>query len=108
MTNLSGAQRKYLRGQAHALKPICQLGRQGLTDSLVDSVDEALGKHELIKVRFQDFKDQKQELSHALEERLGCTRVGMIGHVAIFYREAAEVQDRQIKLPARTVARTTR
>lgn len=107
MSHLSGAQRKYLRGLAHALKPVCQLGRQGLTESLVESVDEALGKHELIKVRFQDFKDQKKELSHALEERLGCERVGMIGHVAIFYRQAAEPQDRRIQLPARA-ARSVR
>ena len=47
MTTLSSAQRKYLRGLAHGLKAVSQVGKQGLTDRLTESIDTALADHEL-------------------------------------------------------------
>ena len=45
MKNLKGFQKKYLRGRAHALKPIVFIGQKGVTDNVVQSTDEALNKH---------------------------------------------------------------
>lgn len=96
---LRGAQRKYLRGLAHGLKPLIQVGRAGLAPGLVANVDEALQHHELIKVRFLEHKAEKRELSAALADQLDAALAGIIGHVAIFYRPASEPADRRIDLP---------
>ena len=99
MEKLTGRQKRYLRGLAHGLKPVVQIGRNGLSDSVLESLGEALDRHELIKVRFVDFKDQKKQACEEIDARLGSERVGTIGHVAIFYRRAAEPDERQIELP---------
>jgi RNA-binding protein len=96
---LTGAQRKYLRGLAHDRKPVSQVGKQGLADGVIANIDAALGSHELIKVRFQGAKEEKEELSAWLVERLDCVHVGMIGHVLILYRPARDPAKRQIVLP---------
>lgn len=99
--DLKGFQRKYLRGLAHGMKPVVMIGQKGLTDSLVDFADEALDTHELIKVKFLEFKDKesKKEISQTLEKRTKSNMVGMIGHMAIFYRQNRDPEKRMIKLP---------
>ena len=52
MASLSSGQRKFLCSKAHHLKPLVLVGKQGLTDTLVESVNVNLEAHELIKVRF--------------------------------------------------------
>lgn len=96
---LRGAQRRFLRAQAHHLQPAVVVGKQGLTPSLLAALDDALTAHELIKVRFGDFKDQRKELSQALAEQTGSHLAGLIGHVAILYRPHPEPKERKIRLP---------
>ena len=55
MKKLTSIQAKFLRGLAHALKPVVFVGQKGLTTSLIASTDEAFQRHELIKVKFIDF-----------------------------------------------------
>lgn len=96
---LRGAQRRFLRAQAHHLQPVVVVGKQGLTPALLAALDEALTAHELIKVRFGDHKDQRKELSQALAEQTGSHLAGLIGHVAILYRQHPEAKERKIRLP---------
>ncbi|MCB1054091.1 MAG: YhbY family RNA-binding protein [Acidobacteria bacterium] len=96
---LSGAQRKFLRGQAHHLKPLVQIGRQGLTEASLEHLEAGLADHELVKVKFLDFKDRKEELVPHMEQRLRAECVGVIGHTAIFYRRHHDPDKRKIKLP---------
>ncbi|MEL7061732.1 MAG: ribosome assembly RNA-binding protein YhbY [Acidobacteriota bacterium] len=96
---LGGKQRRHLRGLAHALKPVVHLGKQGLSDAVVASVDAALGDHELIKIRFVDWKDEKKSLLEELSVRLDCDVVGTVGHLAILYRPARDPDKRRIRLP---------
>lgn len=99
MATLTGAQKKYLRGLAHSLKPLVRVGRNGLTDGLVASLDEALDSHELVKLKFTDHQDQKRELAAEIDDRLGSVQAGAIGHVVIFYRQARDPEKRTIRLP---------
>ena len=103
MENLKGFQKKYLRGLAHKLKPTVFIGQKGITEAVIRSTDEALNAHELIKVKFIDFKEKRQklEISDVLSERVNCQAVGMIGHVAIFYRPHKDPDKRRIKLPVK-------
>lgn len=100
---MQGFQRKYLRGLAHNLKPMVHLGQKGLTERLLSSVNEALEQHELIKLKFLDFKEksQKEELSGRIEQRTDAELVGIIGNIAIFYRQQKDSEKRIIVLPER-------
>ena len=79
------------------------IGQKGITDALVQSVDEAIQRHELIKVKFIDFKekDQKMALAKVIQQKTGCEMVGMIGHMGIFYRAHKDPEKRKIDLPKR-------
>lgn len=99
MKDLKGSDRKYLRGLAHALDPLVYVGKQGVTDALIGAVNEALDSHELIKVKFNDHKDEKKELSAEIEQRTESNVVGLIGNVAILYREQPDEEKRRIRLP---------
>jgi len=96
---LRGVHRKYLRGLAHGLKPVVQVGRQGVTDGLLRSADAALNDHELIKVRFVNHKEDREELAGRIAAGTGSHLAGSIGNVAIFYRRHADPGRRKIVLP---------
>lgn len=97
---LTGSQRKYLRGLAHSLKPLVQVGKGGVTSALLAAVNQALDEHELIKIKFVDFKEEKKELSEEIGRKTKSEKVGMIGNVAVFYRRHAEPEKRKIRSPA--------
>ena len=100
---LKGFQKKYLRGLAHSLKPVVFVGQKGLTSGLAGSVNDALDTHELIKVKFIDFKEkqQKKEMAETISKSANSHLVGMIGHMVIFYRQHKDPEKRKITLPAR-------
>jgi RNA-binding protein len=99
MTKLTGAQRKYLRGLAHSLKPLVRIGKQGLTEGALHEIDAAVDSHELIKVHAPGTKEEKQDLAQRMEEATGAAAVGMIGHVIILYREQPDPEKRRIEIP---------
>lgn len=99
MTTLTSAQRKWLRGQAHALKPIVQIGKQGLTEGTIRQVDEALDAHELIKVQAVVPREEKEEIATRLASEVDAEVAGRIGHVIILYRENPDPEERVYELP---------
>lgn len=98
MAKLKGSQRKWLRGEAHSLKPVVQIGKNGLTEGTLREIDFALDTHELIKVQAVASKEEKLELSRQIEEQLRAETVGQIGHVLILYREQEDPDKRQFDL----------
>jgi len=102
MTNmLSSSQSKYLRSLAHDLKPLVLVGKNGLTDEVLASLDDALERHELIKVKFIEHKDKERkiQLVKAICQHTYCSKAGLIGHTAILYRQAKKKNRRKITLP---------
>lgn len=96
MSDLSSAQRKYLRKIGHHLDPLVIIGKQGVTDMLVRAVTQALESHELVKIRFNEFKEEKRPLIEEIERRTASHVVGTIGHVALFYKENPDEDKRKI------------
>lgn len=97
-TLLTSAQTRFLRGQAHDLKAMLQVGGKGLTDALLAELDLALEHHELIKVKIgADDRDARDSLITELAERTEAALVQRIGHTAVLYRQSKE--KRQIVLP---------
>lgn len=98
--DLSGMQRKYLRGLAHHLKPIVQVGKDGVTDALLGALDQALDDHELIKVKvLENCPIPRKEVVPLLLEPLGAHLAGQLGRIAILYRRDRD--DPRVKLPRR-------
>jgi RNA-binding protein len=101
MKILRGFEKKYLRGLAHDMRPLVLIGKEGLTDGIVRAVEEGLALHELIKIKFNDFKlkELKVSMTDDMIARTGSVLVGTIGHTAIVYREQADPARRKITLP---------
>lgn len=99
MSDLTGKQRRWLRGRAHSLKPVVQLGGKGLTDAVVAEVDTALEAHELIKVSLVGDRDEREALAADLADRVEAEAIGLIGKVAILYRAHPEPEQRRIRPP---------
>ncbi len=107
-SGLNSTQRKVLRGLAHELKPVVQIGKNGLTEALIQSVSRAFDEHELIKIRFLGFKDDKKEFSHQIAGRLQGDVIGLIGNIAILYRQHADPEKRKIKLQTNRAEASTK
>ncbi len=97
---LTSAQRRHLRGLAHALDPVVQVGASGLTEGVVRSVDEALAARELVKVKLDADRDERGALAIELAGALGAVVAQQIGRVVVLYRPHKEPKKRKIELPA--------
>lgn len=97
-SELTAAQNRFLRGQAHGLKAMLQVGGKGVTDALVAEIDGALEHHELIKVKVSgEDREARDAMIDELAARTDAALVQRIGHVAILYRPSKD--RRQIVLP---------
>ncbi len=95
--NLSTKQKQYLKGLAHSLKPVLQLGGNGLTEGVLAEIDNALSHHELIKVKVPtDDRDEKALIMDAIIRETGAVKVQVIGHVLVMYRQSDE---KKIQIP---------
>ena len=99
MNNLSSSQRSYLRSQAHHLEPVVLIGKHGITDGTIESINRVLEARELIKIKFREFKDEKLSLSEKIVELTNSQIVGVIGHTVIIFRQNPDSDKRQIHIP---------
>ncbi len=84
---LTPAERKDKRADAHHLDPVVMVGNDGLTDSVVKEIDAALGAHGLIKVRvFSDDRAQREQLFAQLADQLGAAPIQHIGKLLVLWR----------------------
>ena len=95
-----GSERRYLRSIAHHLQPVVHIGKTGITPNVLAEIDRALEHHELIKVRFLDFKEEKKTLSQTIAAETHSEKVGLVGHIAIFYRQHPDPEKRSVSIPA--------
>jgi RNA-binding protein len=98
MERLTGQQKKKLKSLAHNLKPVVHIGKNGLSEGLVASLDRSLSDHELIKVKFISFKDEKKGLVDRLVEETGSELVSVIGNIAILFRRNKKPEKQRIVL----------
>ena len=97
---LSPAQRKEKRSDAHHLDPVVMIGGDGLTPAVQKEVDAALNAHGLIKVRvFSDDRSTREAIFAALSDELGAAPIQHIGKLLVLWRpmppkEKIEREDR--------------
>ena len=73
MIELNSKQRKFLEKEAHDLSPLVIVGGAGLTEGVIDMVDNSLFHHELIKVKFNEYKDEKIDLTNSNSSPKTCS-----------------------------------
>jgi len=98
--NLSTAERREHRANAHHLDPVVMVGNDGLTPAVEKEIDLALKAHGLIKVRvFSDDREQRNAVFETLADKLGAAPIQHIGKLLVLWRpmppkEKAEPDDR--------------
>ena len=97
MIELTSRQRKVLEKHAQPLAAAVQVGQGGLSPEVVNHIQSVMNTKELIKVKFNEFKDEKTELLKNLEEQTDITVVRVIGNTAILYKAAKEKDKRQFE-----------
>lgn len=89
MSALSGKQIKFLRGLAHELNPVVQVGQSGITEGSVKEIQRCLEDHELIKIRVAcDDQEAFRAILAEVESACGASTVQTIGHTVVLYRRA--------------------
>ncbi len=95
---LTGKQKAKLKGQAHRLKPVIQVGRAGVEEPQINSIKRALHEHELIKIKFLDYKDHKQEISENIAQETGSEIIDIVGNVLTLFWENMDRSRRKIRI----------
>ena len=83
---LSNRELRALKTKAQLLKPMLKVGKDGLSPAFIKAVRDALDHHELVKVKFDEFKEQKKELGPKLAEEVSASIVMQVGHVLVLFR----------------------
>ena len=97
MLQITSAQRRYLRGLAHGLKPVVMIGQHGLTPAVVRETELSLAHHELIKIRvLGDDREAREQWINQLCEEVGAAPVQHLGKLLVIYKPADKPV---IKLP---------
>ena len=98
MEELSGKQRRYLRGQGNSIKPTVYLGKDGISDSLLNSLGEAFNNRELVKVRIEKSCElERKEAGHQLAQASAAHMIQVLGNTLLLYRPDPDKPE--IKLP---------
>jgi RNA-binding protein len=87
MTALTGKQKRKLRAVGHHLHPLVQVGQNGLTDAVAAALEEALQKHELVKVQIADEREARHQAAVALAEQTGSAIAQELGRTVLFFRK---------------------
>ena len=86
--NLTSKQRAYLGSEASTMNAIFQIGKASLTPELINGLDEALEKRELIKISVKNCADDPREIAEIIAERTHSVVVKVIGKKIILFRQA--------------------
>lgn len=86
--SLSKKDIKELKSQAQVIKPKILVGKNGLTDGTLQSIDEVLTADELVKIKFLNNSIEiDNEICSILTEKLQAELLQKIGHMLVLYRE---------------------
>ena len=105
---LTPAQRKEKRADAHHLDPVVMIGADGLTPAVVKETDNALKAHGLIKVRvMSDDRDMRGAILDQLADELDAAPIQHIGKLLILWRPIPEKErtEREGGMPAPKVVK---
>jgi RNA-binding protein len=86
-----------LKALAQRMDASLKIGKHGLSDAFIKSLDEELTRHELVKVKFAEFKEQKKELAPQLAAKTSAHLVTQLGNVAVLFRRNSDPQKQRVQ-----------
>ena len=90
---LTNSQIRKFKAAAQLMEPMLKVGKAGLSEGFIRSVDMALAQHELVKIKFAEFKEQKKELAPQLAEKTASHLVMRVGNVMVLHRPKPAVEE---------------
>jgi RNA-binding protein len=97
---LTGKQRAELRAEAHHLDVLVHVGHQGITDTVVGSLDDVLRTRELVKVQLSKNADVKaKDVAYDLAAQVQAEVIQVIGRTVTLYRPNPEIKGKAGDLP---------
>ena len=90
MPELSPARRRELKARAHALDPVVLIGGGGLSAAVIAEIDRSLRSHELIKVRLNAPRAERDAAFREICRQTGAQAVQHIGKILVLFRENPE------------------
>lgn len=99
--SLNTKQKQFLKGLAHPLNPLVQIGKEGLSSGLIAMTNQELSHHELIKVKLGSNSGlDKHETSVEIAEKTESTLVQLIGKTFVLYKpNPKKPKDKRIYIP---------
>lgn len=95
---LTGKQRRHLRALGHALRPIVQVGKDGIDAGVIAAVEQALGDHELVKLKVGESAGlDRHDAAESLAQKTHSEVAQVLGNTVLLYR--AHPDDPEIVLP---------
>ena len=95
---INSKQRSKLRSLAHHLKPLVNIGKSGLVKGAILSIDQALESHELIKVKFIQNKEGRDQFKNDVETLFSASIIGSIGNTIILFRQNEDINKRKYNI----------
>ena len=90
LPHLSNPEIRKLKAAAQRMKATFKIGKAGLSPQFIQSLDEGFKHHELIKVKFDEHKEEKKELAPVLAEKTSSHLIMQVGNVVVLYRKKTE------------------
>lgn len=101
---LTGKQKRFLRSEAHHMNPLVQIGKNGISETLLDQVDELLERRELIKVTLlQNTDEDAKEVAEIFETTLHCDVVQIIGRILVCFRPSSKEKYQTFSTKVRSI-----
>ena len=98
--SLTGKQRADLRGEAHHLDVLVHVGHQGITDTVIGAIDDALRTKELVKIQLSKNADVKaKDVAHDLAAQVSAEVIQVIGRTVTLYRPNPDIKGKAGDLP---------
>lgn len=87
MLELTGKQKRFLKGLGHHLSPVVIVGKDGLTRAVTASIEEALSAHELVKVKIlENCPVDRRDAADQLASVSGAALVQVLGRTLLLFR----------------------
>jgi RNA-binding protein len=83
---LTNAQIRKFKAAAQLLEPSLKVGKAGLSDGFIRTVSAELERHELVKIKFAEFKEEKKTLAPMLAEKTSSHLIMRVGNVMVLHR----------------------
>jgi RNA-binding protein len=93
---LRGKQKRFLRAEAHDMNPLFQIGKNGMTEEMIQEFEDALEKRELMKVQLlQNTMWEPKEVAEFIENHSDILVVQVIGKVLVLFKPSSKEKYQQ-------------